>query len=163
MANLPTGFRTPKLRLPRRRVDTASFAEDDSDEDELEIRTVESGGRPKKNFGFDDIAEQDEELELEEETDAELENELIEEDEMEENLKTSSSKRQPIKERQESAKPPHFKVKNKRQEKDRAEAVATQRLMKPHERMTLTITNFLTSTCPQGDDVPQTPRTRGPA
>ena len=116
MANLPTGFRTPKLRLPRRRVDTASIAEDDLDEDELEIRISGKRRTSEEELEPDDIAEQDEELELEEETDAELENELIEEDEMEEEsedlfVKTPTDKQN---ERQESAKPPHFKVKNKR-------------------------------------------------
>ena len=128
MANLPTGFRTPKLRLPRRRVDTASFAEDDLDEDELEIRISGKRRTSEEELEPDDIAEQDEELELEEETDAELENELIEEDEIEEEsenlvIKTPTDKQ---KERQESAKPPHFKVKNKRQEKDARAEVMTQ-------------------------------------
>ena len=126
MANLPTGISAPSLRLPRRRVNTAPLAEDDLDEEELEIRISGKRRLAEEEIETEDVAEPDEELE--EETDAELENDLTEEGETEEEsenlvIKTPTDKQ---KERQESAKPPHFKVKNKRQEKDARAEVMTQ-------------------------------------
>ncbi len=126
----PAGLKLPHLRLPTRNHQETELAEDDLDEEELEIRI--SGKRRAIEEVEEEEDESESELEHEDESwnegDAEDEAEL-EEDEQDEApealvIKTPTDKQR---ERQEAPSAPHFKVKNKKKQASDARAeVMTQ-------------------------------------
>ena len=124
----PSGLQLPRLRLPARKHQETELAEDDLDEEELEIRISGKRRALEENEEIEDDVESESEDEAwnesTEDDEEELNNEEAEEDHEALVIKTPTDKQR---ERQEAPAAPHFKVKNKKKQANDARAeVMTQ-------------------------------------